>query len=142
MSDLETSSLFLEVIPRTMRSIREEIRNIAGSEFTTPQYRLLARIARQPSSNTELAEWMGVSAPTMTNLVDKLVVRGLVTRGSDPKNRDRRQIQIRATQKGTDTSARIRGAVQQVFARRLAELPSARKKDLVAGLKILRELFQ
>src|SRR6185437_3857946 len=83
MTDLDHSKLFLEIIPRTMRMVRTEIRKIAGDEFTTPQYRLLSKITRNVCSNQELADWMGVAAPTMSKMVDKLVERGLVRRSAE-----------------------------------------------------------
>lgn len=141
MTDLDNTKLFLEVIPRAMRNVRTEIRKVTGNEFTTPQYRLLAKISREPSSNQELADWLGVSAPTLTKMVDKLVERGLVSRSAVASGADRRQICIRVTAKGNEQVTRVRGAVQRSFAKRLASLPEAQKRELVSGLKVLKELF-
>jgi DNA-binding MarR family transcriptional regulator len=141
MTDLEHAKLFLETIPRTMRSVRSEIRKAAGNEFTTPQFRLLAKISRDSSTNQELAEWMGVSAPTMSKMVDKLVERGLVSRQTEPDSTDRRRIFIRATSRGAQRSNEIRGIVQQGFSQRINGLSAAKKRELLAGLKVLKELF-
>ena len=151
MTDLNHSKLFLEIIPRTMRMVRMEIRRIAGDEFTTPQYRLLAKISKNSWSNQELAEWMGVSPPTMSKMVDKLVERGLVSRNGTRKSLsrqatgdaepDRRKIAIHATARGIERTSQVRAAVQRIFARRIARLPAGRKRDLLAGLTVLKELF-
>jgi DNA-binding MarR family transcriptional regulator len=138
MNDIETAKLLLEVIPRTMRIVRTEIRQIAGGEFTTPQYRLLAKLSREPSTNQELALWMGVSAPSISKMIDKLASRGLVARGAGS---DRRQISIRATPKGAAQVEEVRGIVQKVFAARLAALPAGKKQELMSGLKVLKEIF-
>lgn len=141
MSDLDSTKLFLEVIPRAMRNVRIEIRKVTGNEFTTPQYRLLAKISREPSSNQELADWLGVTAPTLSKMIDKLVERGLVKRSAVASGSDRRQICIRVTAKGNEQVTRVRGAVQRAFAKRLAELPETRKRELVTGLNVLKGLF-
>ena len=137
MSDLENTKLFLEVIPRAMRNVRTEIRKVTGNEFTTP----LAKMSREPSSNQELADWLGVSAPTLTKMIDKLVERGLVSRGAVATGADRRQICIRVTAKGNEQVTKVRSAVQRSFAKRLASLPAARKRELVSGLNVLKGLF-
>ncbi len=141
MTNLDSSKLFLEVIPRTMRNVRSEIRKIAGNELTTPQYRVLAKIARTPSSNQELADWLGVSAPTISKMIDKLVQRQLVSREGVDHGADRRQIRIRVTPKGQEKLLRVQRAVQKSFAERLSALPEPRRRELVSGLKVLKELF-
>jgi len=145
MTDLDHSKLFLEIIPRTMRMVRTEIRKIAGDEFTTPQYRLLSKITRNVCSNQELADWMGVAAPTMSKMVDKLVERGLVRRSAErdvsDSEIDRRKIAIYPTPRGLARTNEVRGAVQQIFARRIAKLPTSRKRELLAGLNVLKEFI-
>jgi DNA-binding MarR family transcriptional regulator len=141
MTNLDSSKLFLEVIPRTMRNVRAEIRKFAADEFTTPQYRLLAKVHRQPASNQELADWLGVSAPTISKMIDKLVERGLVNRESLQFGSDRRQIRITATPEGSERVARVSRAVQRSFAKRLAALPEPRRRELIRGLNVLQGLF-
>jgi DNA-binding MarR family transcriptional regulator len=141
MTEPDASTLFLEVIPRCMRLIRGEMRQIAGAELTIPQYRLLARIAREPAGNQALAEWMGVRPATMCRMVDSLVRRKLVRRERPPRSNDRRKVLIRLTAAGRARSGRIRRLTQRVFAARMAVLPPSARDSLMAGLRVLKTRF-
>jgi DNA-binding MarR family transcriptional regulator len=142
MSSLDQSKILLDIIPRTMRNIRTEIRKVAGGEFTIPQYRLLGKISREPGcSNRDLADWMGVSTPTMSKMVDKLVDRKLVLRMTDPAAGDRRHVRMLATAMGAEKASQIRGVVQRLFAQKIDALPVAKARALAAGLQALKELF-
>ena len=118
MSDLTLSKLFLDAVPLAMRSIRTEMRGIASTGLTTPQFRVIARLSKGTATNGELAEWMGVSAPTMSRMVDTLVRRELVVRKAE--SADRREVKLILSQKGAVVFRRSRGKVQKVFARRIS----------------------
>lgn len=141
MTDLDHAKVFLEIIPRTMRSYRVEIGRVVRGSFTIQQYRLLAKITRDRCSNKQLAEWMGVSAPAMSNMIDKLIRKGMVRRQDNAADGDRRVSWVIATPKGEAQVKRVRGVVQQLFARRISGLSVAKKRNLLAGLEVLRELF-
>ncbi|MGZ3708376.1 MAG: MarR family winged helix-turn-helix transcriptional regulator [Bdellovibrionota bacterium] len=124
-----------------MRLIRTEVRRIARDEFTTPQYRLLLKISREPCSVRELADWMGVAMPTISKMVNVLVKRGLAARGENPAVADRRQILVSPTPKGREKVGRIQVEVQKALQSSLSRLPAPRRKALFSGLQVLRELF-
>jgi len=135
----DCSKLLLEVVPRTMRLIRAEMRSFAAGDFTIPQFRVLGRLARQPSSNNDLAEWMGVRAPTMTKMIDKLVTRGFVQR--KVVGTDRRQVLLSCTKKGLSRTRAIRNSVQSKLAVNIRSLTEKERAELTAGLLVLEELF-
>jgi DNA-binding MarR family transcriptional regulator len=62
------------------------------------QYHVLEPLSSGPRTNRELAESAGISAPTVTRMVDGLLQRGLVTRIEDPI--DRRAVVISLTEDG------------------------------------------
>jgi DNA-binding MarR family transcriptional regulator len=62
------------------------------------QYHVLEPLGSGPRTNRELAESAGISAPTVTRMVDGLLQRGLVTRIDDPL--DRRAVVISLTEEG------------------------------------------
>ena|SRR6185312_847618 len=140
-SVLDDARLILETIPRSMRHVRTHVREAAGVDFTTPQYRVLSKIARESSTVSELAEWMGVRPPTMSRMVDALVSKKLVARGSREETGDRRQIRLRATARGAKQVAAIRASTQRELAKRMAQLTDAQRRSLRAGLAVLKELF-
>jgi DNA-binding MarR family transcriptional regulator len=139
--DLDIAKLILEIIPTSMRMIRTEIRKVAG-DLTTPQYRILQHISHTPAGNREIAEWLGVSAPTVSKMIDKLVARGLVQRKSDKENEDRRHVSLRTTSKGQQKVHEVHKTVQKLLSIQLARLSKNKKHDLVAGLEALRDYIE
>jgi long-chain acyl-CoA synthetase len=71
---------------------------LAGCDLTVPQYRLLSLLSEGSSNASTLAQRLVVSRPSVTALVDGLVARGMVERGSDPA--DRRHVTHLVTELG------------------------------------------
>lgn len=123
-----------------MWAIRFGMREAAGKELTVPQFRVMAQLWKQPSTNGDLAEIIGVSVPAMSRLVDGLVEGGLVTRF--PEVRDRRQIRLELTLSGRRTFQRLKRHTQGVFSARFSELSETERGKLQEGLAVLGKLFQ
>jgi DNA-binding MarR family transcriptional regulator len=66
-----------------------------------------------PSTLSDLAKTEGVTAPTMTRLVQGLETDGFVVRRSDPD--DRRAVILCASKRGTETLQRARARRLQAF---------------------------
>ena len=65
-------------------------------DLSAPQMNMLMMIrVREAVSVTELAELLGVSPPSVSTMVDRLVERGLLTR--IPSAQDRRKVVIRVS---------------------------------------------
>lgn len=139
MQDSECAKAILEIVPPTIRYIRNEMRLSAKSELTIPQFRILAKLSKGIATNSELAEWMGVSAPTMTRMIDPLFKRNLVSKKSEPN--DRRQIKLMLTESGQALHSKIYKVVHLKFTKIVSELSTEKKKMMVNGLYILRETF-
>lgn len=97
--------------------------------LTLPQLRILFHLRRRPGSGVrEIAQTFEVTAGNITQQVDKLVNRGLVSRADRPE--DRRQVSLRLTEDGeqivseVSQTARgyIRGTLEQFPESDLAEL--------------------
>ncbi len=66
----------------------EQLGPILGSTLTMQQLRLVALLATHgPLGGHELARHLGVSMPTVSGNVDRLVERGMVERRTDPADR-------------------------------------------------------
>lgn len=93
----------LEATPTGARTVARLARHVevalAGCDLTVPQYRLLALLSEGSVNASTLAERLVVSRPSVTALVDGLVARGMVERGSDPS--DRRHVTHLVTELGT-----------------------------------------
>ena len=75
--------------------------------LTLPQLRILFQIRRQPGITTNvLARRLGLTAPTVSGQLDKLVRAGLVTRGR--RAEDRRVIPLNLTDDGAAVVGEIR----------------------------------
>jgi len=80
--------------------------------LTVPQYRLLSAVAEAPAARSgELAERMGVSAPTTTRMLAGLERAGIIRRDAVPG--DRRAITVALTAKGSRLLERKEAVVSQ-----------------------------
>ncbi len=99
----------------------------------------LTRLQRSgPTRLTELATAEGVSQPTMSALVNRLVAQGLLSRGGDPQ--DARVVVLALTTAGADLLARRRAHRADRLARALDELPSADAARITDALPALTQL--
>jgi len=89
---------------------------LAEFQLSVSQYRVLDRLSGGGAVGRSLAEWLAVKPPSITALVDGLVVRGLVERRADPG--DRRRVTHELTPRGRAAYA----AASAALAARLAQL--------------------
>lgn len=86
---------------RTQLAIRRRMDDqMAQYGLTSAQGEILGPVAHSLDgiAHKELAEWLGVSSPTLSNLVDTLIAKGLVERRVSPE--DARAKRIYATEVG------------------------------------------
>ena len=70
-------------------------------DLTMQQVRVLGHVTKDPGiAGHELGDRLGVSAPTASGLIDRLVEKGLITRVDDPS--DRRVRRLHPTELGLD----------------------------------------
>lgn len=139
MESFELARLILETVPQSMRTIRNEMRKSSKDVLTVPQFRVLNRLSKNPHTNGDLAEWMGVSAPSMSRMVELLVKRGLIRRKQSGP--DRRQLALTCTQKGMDMTSQIRESVQKSLTQKLSLLSADDVRALECGLRILKGML-
>jgi long-chain acyl-CoA synthetase len=90
----------------------------ATVDLTLSQYRALSLLAEGKEAASALADKLAVSRPSVTGVVDGLVVRGLVERHHD--DGDRRRIGLDLTSEG----ARLLAAADDEIKRRLEDVAS------------------
>lgn len=130
----------LEVIPLVMRTIRKEFRSQRGSGFSVPEFRSLAFINRNSGASLgELAEHLGVEAPTVSKLVDSLVQRGLVRREDDPE--DRRRMRLSILPRGKTSIDKAYEHTRQFLAARLAHLDDDERRAILQTMQLLKTAF-
>jgi len=99
--------------------VHDQALSIAGpmpnpSDLTMQQLRVLGFVAKDPGlAGHELGERLGVSAPTASGLVDRLVEKGLLSRSDDPD--DRRVRRLNVTTDGLDLIRRMDSLVERAM---------------------------
>ena len=144
--DLDPSPM--QVLSRVSRLARYLDRHrrtaFAQHDLESWEFDVLAALRRsgepyQLSPGQLLRETM-VTSGTMTNRVDRLVARGLVTRTDHPD--DRRGVLVRLTQSGKDAVdsaiSDLLSAEQQI----LAAIPSAQRDQLAESLRQLMAPYE
>ncbi|MGF1519386.1 MAG: MarR family winged helix-turn-helix transcriptional regulator [Nodosilinea sp.] len=130
----------MTVVPAVTRFLRAGIRGHGKPHLSLSQLRVLYFLRRRSQSSlSEVADYLDVTRPTMSAMVERLVQRGLVDRISDPK--ERRRIIITLTAVGTAEMERVYDATLATVADRLAGLSAAQLQQVQAGLAILGDLF-
>ncbi|QIG43024.1 winged helix-turn-helix transcriptional regulator [Nocardioides anomalus] len=139
MADDPALALYVAVA-RLVRSLRQEV---PGSAVGPGGLSVLVALDGQgdgqgPQRIGTLAETIGVTAPSMTRIVNALEAEGLVVRRADPL--DGRAQVVAATPEGRRLVGSGREAKLAALRRRLAELPPADRERVEAALPALEIL--
>jgi DNA-binding MarR family transcriptional regulator len=107
-----------------------------GEEVTLTQYRSLVVLAsRGPQSVGAIAEAVGVTAPTASRMVERLVRKGLVRRRTDPS--DRRQLRAALTESGRRLVTTVTEYRRTEITKLLDSIPEEVQRAMVEGLEQL-----
>jgi len=113
---------------------------LAEAELTLPQYRVLVFLSVRDRPAAHVAALLGVTPPTVTSVVDGLVARGLVARGSDPD--DRRRVRLSITGAGTTAVTAGDEVVGAGLDRLLARLDADEAETALVGLEVLNHAME
>lgn len=123
----ECAARVMEVVPLVMRWIRSDMQGRRMPGLSIPQFRTLLFLERNPGTSlSNLAEHLGLSLPSASKTIDRLVERKLVSRTLLPN--DRRYVSLKVTAKGQmrlqatrrGTEARLTGMLSGVPPEQLA----------------------
>ena len=97
---MQTLDRFWEIIPPLWGYVRAHIRSVATDDFdiSVEQFHILRFIRRGHCSVSELADARNISRPAVSQGVDALVNKGLVTRTHSKE--DRRYVELELTPEG------------------------------------------
>jgi DNA-binding MarR family transcriptional regulator len=83
------------------RSMHDWSRYVRTSELSMPLFGILMHLHYRNSTNiSHLSQYLGISAPAASQLVDRLVKGGLVERTEEPQNRRAKHLSL--TRKGRE----------------------------------------
>lgn len=122
-----------------MRGIRRAMRSTAPPGLTVVQLRALTFVGRQPGSGlSKLAEHLGMSPPSGSALVDRLVRDGLLHRAIDPA--ERRRIRLQLTDTGAARVKAARRSARTWLRNELAEFSTDDLERLSTSLDALAQI--
>jgi len=131
----------LDATPAVIRFIRSQMRSHRGPDLFVPQFRALAFLSRnQGASLSALADFLGLSAPATSRLVDGLVKKRLVTRKIPAGNR--RQLALSISARGRTVWRAAREATRRRLAETVRPLDDEQRAVVHRAMGILRECFQ
>lgn len=105
-------------------------------ELTVAQIRVLFRLRnRGPMPSSALATGLGVTLPTVTSVIDRLVAKELVERTDDAT--DRRRVIVGLTTAGREIVERIQQGRRARLSRAIDELDERGLLALITGLEAL-----
>jgi DNA-binding MarR family transcriptional regulator len=133
------ASALLDTVPLVMRVIRQHLRK-HRSGLSIPQFRSLCFISTAAGhSLSSAADFIGLSLPAMSRLVDGLVEKKLLSRKTCDE--DRRHVRLSITSRGEATLQEARALAKKHITQALGQLPSADRATIGASMQILRGLF-
>ncbi|CAN5372213.1 hypothetical protein BH11PSE5_BH11PSE5_26720 [soil metagenome] len=135
--DSDLSNLTLQALRRILRATEIGSRKLATTTGLTPSQMLVLREieARDQSTPSAIAAALKFSQATITNVVDRLVGSGLVTRTRS--DRDKRQSILSLTVKGREALACAPDMLQSQFTDRFSALAAWEQAMILATLEKL-----
>lgn len=132
----------LRDVRRIVRALSLAGRDLARSHDLTVAQLLCLRVLKDAGMLTagSLATALSLSPQTVTGLLDRLHVRGLIERTRSET--DRRQVLIRLSEAGEHLLATTAPSLQDRFVERFSALPAARRRTLAEALAAIVSLLE
>ncbi len=130
-----------ETFDQIHRKIRTRLSNeLSKGKITIPQYHILDYLNdKAKATMREVADYLFVTPPAVTGLVDKLVKIQLVRR--DFSSSDRRIIIISLTPKGKTAISKIKNQSNELFISLFKAFSAQEKKSFLEVTKKMEELL-
>ncbi len=128
----------VRTIPSIMRMIATELRQ--HDHLLVPaQLGTLSMLAHRSCNLSKLAEQNGVSLPTMSGTISKMVAQGWVQRTRSEQ--DRRMVVIELTPEGLVLLESMAQHITAKITELLSPLPDEELSTLESGLSVLQKIF-
>lgn len=130
------AELLMDVVPKAMQSIREEMRKGRKNRLTVPQFRVLAAVNRGLCHNKEIGELLGVTEAAISRMIDVLEQDGLVKK--EIGKSDRRAKFLSLTNDGQKFFNFIKSNAKTRLKIKLNILSNEEAETVIKGLEILQ----
>lgn len=131
---------FWETIPPLWNSIRSHIRATATANFdiTVEQFHVLRYVRRGTDSVSELATAKNISRPAISQAVEVLVKKGLLTRV--PSQEDRRCIELVLTEAGNNLLDTVFKKTRSWMKERMHKLSPDELETITKAMEIMKKM--
>jgi DNA-binding MarR family transcriptional regulator len=153
MIAVTTSKVDTDVAHELLRTIRQIVRKVSEHSktmyrevgLTVPQLMCLKAIGELADESDEVtvvmvAKKLDLSAATVSRIVDRLVRANLVVR--ERRAKDRRKACLSLSAAGVERFNELPVPLQELFVRRLSNLPSEERTALLRSLRRIAELME
>ncbi len=130
-----------EIVPPLWHRMRANVRGIASERYqvSVPQFRILRHIGRGVRSARELASLTQTSPPAVSQCVEALAEKGLVTRRQSAH--DRRCVELELTPSGRELLDAVFAESRHWLEQQLAALSPAEMEHVLHGMAALKKAF-
>jgi DNA-binding MarR family transcriptional regulator len=137
----QTVETFWETIPPYWHRVKAHIRQIAVDQFdiSVEQFHILRLVRRGYDSVSLIAKARNISRPAVSQAVNALVDKGLLTRTTDPQ--DRRYIQLALTDDGAALLEAVFEDTKQWMIQTLTPLSDEELQILTRAMNSLKKAY-
>lgn len=136
----QCANLVLETAPMVMRTIRNEFRKNRTGDISIPQFRVLAFLGRRGNASlSEVADHMGITMPSASKLVERLVIIKHAHRSTESS--DRRQVKIRLSETGAEMLDNARKAARQKLTQLFSGITKKEMAQIMQAMEIFKTVF-
>jgi len=137
----EAAVAVLEAIPPAMRAIKERMRSARAANLSVSQFRMLLFVRRHPGTDlSAVADHMGTTLPSASQLMSRLVAAGMLARTVHPT--ERRHLQLSLTENGAAALAEAGSMTRQWLCERLSGASPEQLDRLRVALNDLLNLIE
>jgi DNA-binding MarR family transcriptional regulator len=133
---------FWETIPPVWNRVKSNLRSIASEnhEISVEQFHILRHIRRGINSVSELAEVKQISRSAISQAIEILVDKGLISRQQNAG--DRRFVRLALTPAGDTLLSKIFQENRSWMVEKMATLEPQELDAIIAGLEALKVIFE
>jgi DNA-binding MarR family transcriptional regulator len=138
----EVLDRFWETVPPLWGQVRGHIRAAAAEKFrlSEEQFQVLRLIRAGKGSVSQVAAARHITRPAISQAVDALVQRGLLTRTQDED--DRRHMQLALTDSGRETMDAVFKATRAWMRSRMAGFSERELENVIRAMETLRKMLE
>jgi DNA-binding MarR family transcriptional regulator len=133
---------FWETVPPLWNFVRSHIRATATAEFDIPveQFHILRHVRRGICSISELATAKNISRPAVSQVVDTLVNKGLLTRVQSTQ--DRRYVELALTKAGNNLLDTIFKETRSWMKERMRTLTASELEIIAKAMEAMKKMLE